>query len=101
MYAGGRINYLDPPAPVNSTRLKHFVELYNEQYDNHFQSCCKGDPITDYDVLKALNLSSEEKFNFLLMDSTEQRENYLVHQIQFLMMIRKQEQLLGDDFGLN
>ena len=35
------------------------------------------------------------------MPDAEQREGFLAGQLRYLSMIRKQEALLGDDFGLN
>jgi len=35
------------------------------------------------------------------MPDGDQKESYLTGQIQYLSLIRKQESLLGNDFGLN
>jgi hypothetical protein len=62
---------------------------------------CERSVITHQDIIKALNLPSEDKYHFVCMAETEQKEGYLAGQLRYLKMIRTQETLLGDDFGLN
>ena len=101
LYAGGSIKRLSCSDPVESDGLKELMKNYIDQFDEHFLECCNLSTITRQDVMKALNLSSEEKFNFICMPDGNLKENYLAGQIQYLSLIRKQEILLGNDFGLN
>lgn len=101
LFAGGAIMRLPCSDPVESDGLKELMKNYIDQFDENFLDCCNLSTITRQDVMKALNLSSEEKFNFICMPDGNLKENYLAGQIQYLSLIRKQEILLGNDFGLN
>ena len=101
LYAGGTISYPNASKLIENKKLMHLIMNYTDHFDQDFLSCADDSAITHYDLLKALNLSSKDKFSYILFDSLEQKENYLITQVRFLMMIRNQEQLLGNDFGLN
>lgn len=101
LYAGGSIARMTCSDPVESQGLKDLISNYAHQFDEGFLSCCDLSSITRQDVMKALNLSSDEKYHFVLMTDGSQQESYLAGQIQYLSLIRKQETLLGNDFGMN
>jgi hypothetical protein len=101
LYSGGEISYLPDPPDITNSELRHIILNYTEHFDHDFLNCCEESSVTDYDLLRALNLPSDEKYNFIRLDSDFKKENYLITQMRFLMMIRNQEQLLGNDFGLN
>jgi len=101
LYAGGEISYMESPQNVASSELINLIVKYADHYESEFLTCCDDSPITHYDVLKALNLSSEEKFDFVCIACPKQKEQFLIDQMHFLMMIRNQEELLGNNFGLN
>jgi hypothetical protein len=72
-----------------------------DQFDKDFLSLDTKKAITRQEVMIALNLSSDDKYNFICMPDDFQKEAYLAGQLRYLGMIRKQENLLGNDFGLN
>jgi Lon protease-like protein len=101
LYAGGGIRRMPSSDPVESEELVGLIENYSDQFDKDFLSCCDRSIITLQDVMKALNLPSEDKYRFICMHDGEQKEEYLAGQLRYLKMIRKQETQLGNDFGLN
>ncbi len=101
LYAGGRIKRLPCDDPVISKDLLELIESYRAEYDHEFLSSQQDANLSRKDVLIALNLSSEEKYKFICMNGTEQREGFLTGQLRYLSLIRRQEALLGDDYGLN
>lgn len=101
LYAGGAIRRIPCSDPVESEELIGLIENYADQFDHDFLSCYDRRALTRQDVMKALNLSSDDKFRFMRMHDGAQKEVYLAGQLRYLKMIRKQETLLGDDFGLN
>ncbi len=101
LYAGGTVKRLPCSDLIESIELFDIIRNYIDQYDDSFLSCCKFSSITRQDVMKALNLSSEDKFKFACIPNGSQKEDYLVGQIKYLKMIREQETQLGNDFGLN
>ncbi|MEN8201309.1 MAG: LON peptidase substrate-binding domain-containing protein [Bacteroidota bacterium] len=101
LYAGGAFERLPFSEPIESEELLGIIKSYIDQYDNNFLNCCKHATLNHQDIIKALNLSSEDKYKFISMPDSRQKEGYLTGQIHYLKMIRKQETLLGNDFGLN
>jgi len=100
-YAGGRIRRLSCDDPVISKELLELIDNYRAQYDPDFLSSSQDLTVSRKDVIIALNLSSDEKYKFICMNGSEQREGFLSGQLRYLSLIRRQEDLLGDDFGLN
>ena len=101
LYAGGNIRRIPCDDPVISTELMELITSYRDEFDQEFLSASSSTPVSRKDLIVALNLSSDEKFKFICMPDAEQREGFLAGQLRYLSMIRKQEDLLGDDFGLN
>lgn len=101
LYAGGDISRLPCDDPIISLELMELITSYRDQFDNEFLSEFINLPVTRKDLIIALNLSSDEKFKFICMPGAEQKEGFLAGQLRYLSLIRKQEVLLGDDFGLN
>ena len=87
--------------PVESEELLGLIENYMDQFDKDFLTVGTKSVITRQEVMIALNLSSDDKYKFICMPKAEQKESYLAGQLRYLGMIRKQETLLGNDFGLN
>jgi len=101
LYAGGAIRRLTCSDPVESQELRGLITSYTRDFDQDFLNCCNQDEFTLQDVIKALNLPSDDKYRFICMPDGKQKEGYLAGQLRYLKMIRKQETLLGNDFGLN
>lgn len=101
LYGGGAIKRLPCSHLIESQDLFEAIKSYINEYDDSFLSCCQFSSITRQDVMKALNLSSEEKYKFASLPDDHQKECYLIGQINYLKMIRQQETQLGNDFGLN
>jgi Lon protease-like protein len=101
LYAGGAIRRLPCSDPVESQELKGQIANYAKDFDKDFLSCCDEDEFTLQDVMKSLNLPSDDKYRFICMKDGKQKEEYLAGQLRYLKMIRAQETLLDNDFGLN
>jgi len=102
LYAGGEVSRLPSSGPLESPELQKLIRDYRERFDHDFlNNCCSHRQITRQEVMKALNLPSEDKYQFARMQETRHKEAYLSSQIRYLEMIRRQEKLLDNDFGLN
>ncbi len=102
LYAGGRV----APVRINGKETGPGLQsLIGELLllDPSFLSCCGGglNGVSRLDLLKALNLSSEDKHSYVRSLSVQQEEAFLNSRLRFLMMIRRQEQQLDNDYGLN
>jgi hypothetical protein len=101
LYAGGNIRRIPCDDPIISGVLMELITSYRDQFDQEFLSNPSHETVSLKDLIIALNLSSDEKYRFICMPDAEQKESFLAGQLRYLSMIRKQEALLGDDFGLN
>jgi len=101
LYAGGVVNRITCDDPIVSSELMELISLYRTQFDSEFMSKQENEKITRKDLIIELNLSSEEKYRYICMPDGTQKEGFLAGQLRYLSMIREQETLLGDDFGLN
>lgn len=101
LYAGGTILRHPCDDLIVNKELLDLITEYRDQYDKEFLSAYSSEPVSRKDLIIALNLSSDEKYQFICMPGAKQREGFLAGQLRYLSMIRKQETLLGDDFGLN
>lgn len=101
LYPGGAIQRLSCSDPIESMELKGLIQAYIEKFDNSFLDFSDSSKLTRQDVVKALNLASDDKFKYVCLPDTSQKEGYLAGQLRYLNMIREQETQLGNDFGLN
>jgi Lon protease-like protein len=101
LYAGGAVLHMPCSDPVESEELLGLIENYIDQFDKDFLTVGTKSVITRQEVMIALNLTSDDKYKFICMPDAKQKEDYLAGQLRYLGMIRKQETLLGNDFGLN
>jgi Lon protease-like protein len=101
LYAGGSIRRMPCYDPIESEELLGLIENYVTQFDKDFLSRGTGNVITHQDVMIALNLSSDDKYKFICMPDNGHKEKYLAGQLRYLGMIRNQETMLGNDYGLN
>ncbi|MDF1572395.1 MAG: LON peptidase substrate-binding domain-containing protein [Bacteroidales bacterium] len=101
LYAGGNVEVLPPSPPIRSSELMNMVVHYTEHFDKNFLEPFNSNELRYYDIVRSLNLSSEDKYLFVQIDCDESREKFLSRQIQYLMLIRNQEKMLDDDFRLN
>jgi Lon protease-like protein len=101
LYSGGAIRRKSCSEPIQSPELKRQIRNYMDRFDSDFLKGFDSAHITRQDVVKALNLPSDEKYRFICLPDGTQKEGYLVGQLRYLNMIRQQEIELGNDFGLN
>ncbi|MCP4310583.1 MAG: hypothetical protein GY790_04925 [Bacteroidetes bacterium] len=101
LYPGGTIRKMPGSEPLESRELKGLVRNYTDTFDKDFLSCSDDTHITRQDVMKALNLPSDDKYHFVCLPDGIQKEGYLTGQLRYLNMIRRQETMLGNDFGQN
>jgi hypothetical protein len=101
LYDGGLVSAFPSPGIITNPGLINTVINYSEYYDRHFASDFKERDLSYFDVIRALNLSSEEKFTFVSLDNNTQRDRFLLKQLNYYMLIHQQEKKLNNDFRLN
>ena len=101
LYSGGKVNILPDPDIVTDKDLVDLVRRYREHFDDNFINDSGLHTGSLHIRTCPRNLSSEEKYKFITMNDITQKEKFLIEQIKYLMLIRQQEQMLGNEFGLN
>ncbi|MDX2432627.1 MAG: LON peptidase substrate-binding domain-containing protein [Bacteroides sp.] len=101
LYPGGTIMRISCSGPLESEELKKLIRNYTEKFDDSFLKGSDSSAISRQDVVKALNLASDDKYKFVCLPDVSRKEGYLAGQLRYLNMIRQQELELGNDFGLN
>ncbi len=101
LYAAGKILELKNDREISDDRLMEMIINYSEEYDPEFLKKMKGNTILLNDLAIAMNLSSADKYKYISMKDLDDRERFLKGQMSILVMLRKQERLLDNDYYLN
>jgi hypothetical protein len=101
LYGGGTIYPISDDRPVCRDKLRKLLIYYIKNHDADFMKDITGREIRIYDVARALNLSSDDKFRFISIKDPDRKENFLIAQILYLSKIREQEKLLNNDYMQN
>lgn len=101
LYPGGQIQRIQDPGYVRSMHLKNLVIEHAEHIEDQIAEKWISGPIPYSELMGTLNLSSDDKFHFATIQEDTQREAFLIRQIEYLNLIRRQEQMLNNDFRLN
>jgi len=101
LYSGGRVEVLDMNQPLQNSELIHTVIYYTDHVDPAFLKSIDPKGLYMLDIARALNLSSDDKYKYLLTKSPEQQEKFLLLQMKCTMKLREQEKKLNNDYSLN
>lgn len=101
LYPGGNIEELMPSGAIKNPTLINLIINYTEYFDQQFAKDFNGNDLCYYDVIRSLNLSSDEKYRFVSLKSDTQRNTFVIRQINYYMLLHRQEQQLNNDFHLN
>ena len=102
LYSGGTIRHLDSSIKVTQQELIDLIHKYSRDLVPDFlENLLKNDHFYADSLAKALNLSSEDKFNYLKLKTGLNKERFLQKQIEYLYKLREQENFLNNDFYLN
>ena len=101
LYGGGKIKLMNIDQEVHNPELLKLLIYYTDFMDPDFLKNVKGNEIRVSDVAKALNLSSEDKYQFIKLQEQGKQEQLLIGQMKYLNKLREQENLLKNDYFLN
>ncbi len=101
LYGGGKIKLFEPDQEVKNPELMRLLIHYTDYLDPEFLKTVNGNEIRVNDVAKALNLSSEDKHQFISLQFQQKQESFLIGQMKYLYKLREQEKLLKNDYFLN
>jgi hypothetical protein len=86
---------------MENQELKELIREYADNFDKDFLKGSDDSAIFLQDVMKVLNLPSDEKYKFVCLPDGMHKERFLLAQLKYLNLIRDQELQLGNDFGQN
>lgn len=100
LYPGGDIKKLnvEPITIKSSAILKKILEL-SDKYYPLFR--IQTNNVTDIDILTELHLHDDDKLEYALMQNQEERDQFLLYQVQKLEMYLMQHKAFSGDFNLN
>ncbi len=101
LYSGGKVKMIGNDHQVKNEGLISTLMFYMNYADPDFLKNTNISGIYIHDIARALNLSSEDKYNYIITKPPEQQEKFLLSQVQCLLKIREQEKMLDNDYSLN
>lgn len=101
LYPGGTIQKTNSPSEIQNRDLLRKIIHYSDFMDDSFLADFKGNKLFPDDIAKAINLSSEDKYKYICLNSQKEKENFLRFNLDYLYKLREQEKLLKNDYTLN
>jgi len=101
LYSGGKVKVVDFDHLVKNEELIRMLIYYVDHVDQEFLKNLNSTDIYIHDIARALNLSSEDKYNYIITRPPEQQEGFLYSQMLCLMKLHEQEKKLNNDHSLN
>jgi len=101
LYGGGIIEYLEDSFESNNPELAVLVKKLKLDIDPKLGSLTLNSAINLNDVAKSLFLKSDDKYKFYSLRNQDKMEKFLIRQLRFYELVRKQEEILQNNFNLN
>lgn len=101
LYCGGKVKMLVNDQLIKDKELIRTLMFYINYVDPNFLKNINPSSIYIHDVARALNLSSENKYNYIFTKPPEQQERFLLSEVQCLIKLKEQEKMLNNDYSLN
>ncbi len=101
LYGGGIIEYIDDKFSTTNPELTVLVKKLNLNIDPLMGSLITDDAVNLMNVAKAIQLSSEEKYEFYSLRNEKRMVNFLIKRLRLIEQIQAQEKLLENNFSLN
>ncbi|UCG27131.1 MAG: hypothetical protein JSV24_09160 [Bacteroidales bacterium] len=101
LYGGGEIEYLETDDYSVNRRLINLVISLDLITGTSGSKPGYTDNINMIEVAKSLNLGSRDKYRFLRLIRPDLKERFLIKQLEYRHLLRKQEELLKKNFVLN
>lgn len=101
LYSGGKVEENVFNMPVSDNELIRILIYYMDRLDPVFPVATRNNEIFIYDLARALNLSSDDKFTLFSITDIRLKEKFLYSRLRYLIKLREQEKLLKNDYYLN
>ncbi|MCF8390461.1 MAG: LON peptidase substrate-binding domain-containing protein [Bacteroidales bacterium] len=101
LYSGGRILEVKPGGEITDQELIKSIYYYAEIVNTNFLKDLKPDLMSSDTIARAFNLSPEDKFRYISMNSQKEKEKFIRFNLDTLYKLSEQERLLNKDYSLN
>lgn len=101
LYGGGIIEQVDDHFETNNPEIAVFIKKLKLNIDPTLGAFTTKSSINLIDIAKSLFLKSEDKYQFYSLRNQYKMEKFLVKQLRFYEILKKQEEILENDFTLN
>ncbi|MHC1704649.1 MAG: LON peptidase substrate-binding domain-containing protein [Tenuifilaceae bacterium] len=101
LYGGGIIEYLDDNFESTNPELIVLLKKLKLDIDNNLGTLITSNSLSLVEVAKSLFLKSDDKYKFYALRNQDKMEKFLIKQLKFYELVRKQEEVLQKNFNLN
>jgi hypothetical protein len=101
LYGGTISEIFDSNFQTTNPAIAVLVKSLKLNISSKFGTLLMADSINMNDIARALMLKSEDKYAFLSLKNVTDREQFILNQLRFIELIRKQESQLESNFQLN
>jgi hypothetical protein len=101
LYGGSIVEMLTADFSSKNPEIAVIVKMLKLNLSSELGTLIISDSINILDIAKSLMLKSEDKYKLLTINDKEGRENFILNQLRFVELIRKQEARLENNFQLN
>ena len=101
LYGGGDIEYVNDTFKSNNPELVVLIKKLKLEISPKLGSITADSSIDLINVAKSLFMKSEDKYTFYSFRDQQRMEKFLIKQLQFYDLIKRQEEILQYNFTLN
>jgi hypothetical protein len=100
-YGGGIIEIIFEDFITTNSKIRDLTQRLRLISSHETSLIIGNENFSMLSIAKKLMLKSEEKYKFLVLNTNEQKEKFLIKQLDFLELIQSQEKILDKNFQLN
>ena len=101
LYGGGIIEFVDDSFDTTNPEIIVLTKKLKLNISTLLGTLPANNTYNLFDIAKALFLKSEDKFKFYSLRSQRKMEYFLYKQLKFYELIKKNEEILQNNFSLN
>lgn len=101
LYGGGVIEYVDDDFTTNNPELIVLVKKLQLEINPIVGAIATQDSFKLFDIAKSLLLKSEDKYKLYSLRNHLRMEKYIIKQLKFYELVKKNEDALQKNFSLN
>jgi hypothetical protein len=101
LYGGGIVEYVDDDFETNNPELVVLVKKLKLEINPLLGTIATTSSFKLFDIAKSLLLKSEDKFKLYSLRNLPKMEQFIIKQLKFYELVKKNEEALQKNFSLN